>query len=79
VDGSMQHHCASNRHDRLDASLGDAIVMMCRGASEPHDLLVFSKRNGKSLRGKGSTLIRIVTLRNYTDIATHQLESFFSS
>ena len=79
MNRGMEHHRASNQHDRLDRPLGNSIVVMGPDAGEANRPLEGRQMVGEGLRRDGLSVVGLVILRDDANITTEKLVLFFGS
>ena len=73
VNRGVKHHRASDRHDRLDRALGDAVVVMGPNTGEPNRLLEGGKVVREGVRRERLPVVGLVLLRDDADVAAKKL------
>jgi hypothetical protein len=79
MDSCVDQHGSSDRHDRLDGSLGNSIVMMGANASELSGLFKLGKMISEGFGCKGRTIVEEVLLWHDSDVSRAQFEALLGS
>jgi hypothetical protein len=80
MDGGMNHHGSSDRHDCLDGTLAYSVVMMGTDSSETDRLVELVEMVTEGLRGESGLHCRLdICCWNHSDIAAMVLEPFLRS
>ena len=73
MNRGMEHHGSSDRHDCLNASFGNGVVVMCSSARKADHLLELGKLGSKLFGSECRTVVSQKGLHNYSQVSRHQL------